>query len=89
MQQYGKTAGIEGQASSEQARSVTDWKMERRWEMAELKDCQQQKTEQAAVSVMCDADGTGSGSLMDSILCTLLKEITQGCLDNSSFAHHR
>lgn len=57
--------------------------------MVALKDCQQQKTEQAAVSVMCDkADGTGS--VPDGFnLCTLLKEITQGCLDNSSFAHHR
>ena len=30
---------------SEQARRVTDWRRERRWEMVELKDRQQQDTE--------------------------------------------
>ena len=39
-QQRGKTAGIQGLASSEQAR-ITDWRRERRWEIAKLKDCQQ------------------------------------------------
>jgi len=34
-------AGIQWLASSEQARRVTDWKREKRWEMVELKDCQQ------------------------------------------------
>jgi hypothetical protein len=29
---------------SEQARRVTDWRKERKWEMVELKDNQQQKT---------------------------------------------
>ena len=29
---------------------------------------------QAAVSLMPDADGTGSGSLLDSVLSTLLKK---------------
>ena len=29
---------------------------------------------QAAISLMPDVDGTGSGSLLDSILCTLLKK---------------
>ena len=31
--------------------------------------------EQAAVSVISDADGTSSGSLLDSVLCTLLKKL--------------
>ena len=43
--QYGTTAGIQGLASSEQARRVTDWRRKRRWEMVELKDCQQQEME--------------------------------------------
>jgi len=38
-------AGIQWLASSEQARRVTDWKREKRWEMVELKDCQQQEME--------------------------------------------
>ena len=32
-----------GLAWSEQARTVADWKKERRWEMVELKDGQQQE----------------------------------------------
>ena len=36
-------AGIQGLALSEQAGGVTDWRRERRWEMAELKDRQQQE----------------------------------------------
>jgi hypothetical protein len=32
------TAGTHGLASSEQARRVTDWRRERRWEIVELKD---------------------------------------------------
>ena len=35
------TAGIQGLASSEQARIVTDWGRERRWEMVGLQDLQQ------------------------------------------------
>ena len=31
--------------------------------------------EQAAVSVISDADGTSSCSLLDSVLCTLLKKL--------------
>ena len=38
-------AGTQGLASSEQARRVTDWRKERRWEMVDLKDDQQQETE--------------------------------------------
>ena len=30
---------------SEQDKRVPDWRRERRWEMVELKDCQQQETE--------------------------------------------
>ena len=40
--------------------------------MVELKGRQQQEMgEQAAISLMPDVDGTGSGSLLDSILSTL------------------
>ena len=39
---------------------------------------------QAAVSLTPDADDTGSGSLLDSVLSTILKRI-QWCLGRSSF----
>ena len=45
-------------------RRVSDRRMERRWEI-ELKDHQQQETGQAAVSLTPDADGPGSGSLLE------------------------
>ena len=32
---------------------------------------------QAAISLMPDADGTGSGSLLDSVLSTLLRKMIQ------------
>ena len=32
-----------GLASTEQARRVTDWRRERKWEMVELKDCQDRR----------------------------------------------
>ena len=38
-------AGIQGLALSEQAGGVTDWRRERRWEMVQLKDRQQQDME--------------------------------------------
>ena len=41
LEKYSITAGIQGLASSEQARRVTDWRRQRRWEMVELKDSQQ------------------------------------------------
>ena len=47
-----------GLASSEQARRLTDWRKERRGEMGELKDHQQQRWGGAAISFMSDADGT-------------------------------
>ena len=40
-QWYRTTAVIQGLAASEQARRVTDWRGERRWEMGKLKDDQQ------------------------------------------------
>ena len=40
---------------------------------------------QAAISLTPDVDGTGSGSLLDSILSTLLKKMIQRCLGSSSF----
>jgi len=44
-----------GLASREQARRVTDWRRERRWEMVELKGHQQQETEgRAAASLMSE-----------------------------------
>ena len=43
--------------------------------------------EQAAISLMPDVDGTGSGSLLDSILSTLLKKKqSSDGLDSSSFS---
>ena len=45
LEKYSTTAGIQGLAWSEQARQATDWRRERRWEMVELKDCQQQEME--------------------------------------------
>ena len=44
LEKYRTTAGIQELAPSEQAR-ITDWKQKRRWEMVELKDCQQQELE--------------------------------------------
>ena len=44
LEKYSGTAGIQELASNEQARRVTDWRRERRWEMVELKDRQQQET---------------------------------------------
>ena len=38
---HNTTPGIQVLASSEQVRRVTSWRKERRWEMVELKDCQQ------------------------------------------------
>ena len=35
------TSWLAGASMSEQARRVTDWRRERRWEMVELKDRQQ------------------------------------------------
>ena len=42
LEKYSST--VQQLASSEQAR-ITDWKQKRRWEMVELKDCQQQELE--------------------------------------------
>jgi len=50
------------------ARRVTDCRREKRWETAELKDM-------SAISLMLNTDGTGSGSLLDSILSILLKKL--------------
>ena len=48
--------------SSEQAKRVTHWRRERRWEMVQLKDRQQQETKgKLLISPMPDV-GTGSGS---------------------------
>ena len=41
LEKYSIRAGIQGLALSEQVRRVTDWRRERRWGMAELKDRQQ------------------------------------------------
>ena len=39
--EHSTRAGTQGLAAGEQARRVTDWRRERRWELAELKDRQQ------------------------------------------------
>ena len=38
---------------------------------------------QAAVSLILDIDGTGSGSLLDSILSTVLEKLNQCCLGST------
>lgn len=43
--QYGTTAGMQGLAPSVQAKRVTDWRKERRWEMVEMKGHQQLEME--------------------------------------------
>ena len=53
---YSTAAGIQGLTSSEQARRVIDLRMERRWEMVELKDHQQGDGGQAATSLTPDID---------------------------------
>ena len=59
VQLYSTTAGIQGLGSSEQARRVTAWRRERRWEMVELNDPQQLKMEgQVAISLAPVVDGT-------------------------------
>ena len=74
-QWYSTTAGIPGLASSEQARRVTDWRRERRWEDGGAEPLSATGDGgQTAVSVMPDVDGTGSGSLLGSTLSTLLKK---------------
>ena len=50
-------AGLQGLASSEQARRVTDWRREWRWEMVELKDRQLGDGGQAAILLTPDIDG--------------------------------
>jgi len=47
-----------------------------KWEMVELKDRQKRRLGEAATSLTPDVDGPGSGSLLDSILSTLLKKMT-------------
>ena len=60
---------------SKQASRVTDWMRERR-----PGDARGERSSavgdggQAAISLMPDTDGTASGSLLDSILSTLLKK---------------
>ena len=68
---YSIAADIQGLASREQAGRVTDWRRERRWERVELKNFQQEETE--GKLQFHSHHGTGSGSLLDSILSTLLK----------------
>ena len=58
LEKYSSTAtGTQGVALNEQARRVSDWRRERRWEMLELKGRQQQETEgELAMSHVPDAD---------------------------------
>ena len=44
---------------------------------------------QAAISLTADVDGTGSGSLLDSILSTLLKKRSSDVWVVALFSHHR
>ena len=45
--------------------------------------------EQAATSLTADTDGTGAGSLLDSILFTLLKKRSSDIWVLALFFHHR
>ena len=74
-----------GAGSEWTARGVTDWRRERKWEMVELKDRRKRRWGEAATSLTPDVDGPGSGSLLDSILSTLLKKMTWWCVGSSSF----
>ena len=49
-------------------KKITDWRRERRWETVELKDSTIGDGGQATISLTPDVDGTGSGSLLDSVL---------------------
>ena len=63
--------GIQGLALSEQARQVTDWRMEGVGDGRAKGSSAIGDRGQAAISLTSDFDGTGSGSLLDS---TLLKK---------------
>lgn len=54
-----------------------------------LKDGQLQETEEAAIAFMPHADGTGSGSLLDSILSTLLEKRSRDVWVVAVFSHHK
>ena len=45
LEKFSTTASIQGLALSEQVRRVSDCGRKRKWEMIELKDCQQQEME--------------------------------------------
>ena len=47
---------LTGASMSEQARRVTDWRRERRWEMVELKGCQHRRW-RVSCTVTPDVDG--------------------------------
>ena len=59
-------------ASSEQAIRVTDWRRKRVGDGGAEGSSAIGDGGQAAVSLTPDVDGTGSGSLLDSVLSTLL-----------------
>ena len=63
---------------SEQAKRVTDWRRERRWDGIEMGGRAKGLSAvgnggQAAISLTPDVEGTDSCSLLDSILSTILK----------------
>ena len=69
-------AGIQRLALSEQARGVTDWRREGGWETVALKDHQQREMEGKLQlhPLVSDVAGTGSGSLLNSVLSTFLRK---------------
>ena len=93
LEKFSTTTGMWRLASSDQARRVTDWRSLEEGE--EVGDSRAEGSTicdrgQAAISLTLDVDGTGSGSLLDSILSPLLKNLILCCLDSSSFcSHHR
>ena len=58
MQWYSTAAGIQGQASGEEARRVTGWRRKRMREMVELQHHGNRDGGQAALSLRPDAGGT-------------------------------
>ena len=71
-QEYSITAGIQGLAWSEQARSAPDWRRQRRWEM--VRDDGSSATGDGGRAAVPDFDGAGSASWLGTILSTFLEK---------------
>ena len=78
-----------GSAISEQARRVTNWRRERdgRWQSWRVISNRRWRA-RASISPTSDVDGAGSGSLLDSILSTLLKKWSSDIWKLAHFLSH-